>query len=280
LTTQPPPAGRRESPSTASVFARIVVGVDGTEAGFEACRQTARLAEPDAAVEAVAVVHVGPAVAAALDAAHVIDVLKRQADEALERAIEILGRRARRRYVDGFVSQALLDELDDFEATLVALGTHGHRRASEILLGGVAGEILHRAPCSVLLARPCPAGSFPRTIVVGHDGSAHADAAVRVAGQLATRRGSTLRVVTALRGKRADLERVRLRAPSAEELDAHPVAGLVSAAADVDLLVVGSRGLHGIRALGSVSERVAHQAGCSVLVVRDGRAGEREDEPC
>lgn len=34
------------------------------------------------------------------------------------------------------------------------------------------------------------------------------------------------------------------------------------------LIVLGSRGLHGIRALGSVSERVAHRAPCSVLVVR------------
>ena len=35
-----------------------------------------------------------------------------------------------------------------------------------------------------------------------------------------------------------------------------------------DLLVIGSRGLQGMRSLGSVSERVAHNARCSVLVVR------------
>jgi nucleotide-binding universal stress UspA family protein len=35
-----------------------------------------------------------------------------------------------------------------------------------------------------------------------------------------------------------------------------------------DLLVIGSRGLQGLRSLGSVSERVAHEARCSVLVVR------------
>ena len=34
------------------------------------------------------------------------------------------------------------------------------------------------------------------------------------------------------------------------------------------LVVVGSRGLGGVRALGSVSERVAHRAPCSVLIVR------------
>jgi nucleotide-binding universal stress UspA family protein len=48
-----------------------------------------------------------------------------------------------------------------------------------------------------------------------------------------------------------------------------PAHALLTAATGCDLLVVGSRGLHGIRALGSVSERVAHEAPCSVLVVRN-----------
>jgi len=41
---------------------------------------------------------------------------------------------------------------------------------------------------------------------------------------------------------------------------------------DTDLLVLGSRGLRGVHALGSVSERAAHRAGCSVLVIRPGPA--------
>jgi hypothetical protein len=51
-------------------------------------------------------------------------------------------------------------------------------------------------------------------------------------------------------------------------LRAGPVDALMSASADADLLIVGSKGLHGVKALGSVSERVAHQAQCSVLIVR------------
>jgi nucleotide-binding universal stress UspA family protein len=47
-----------------------------------------------------------------------------------------------------------------------------------------------------------------------------------------------------------------------------PARALVEAAIEADLLVVGSRGLHGIKALGSVSEQVAHEARCSVLIVR------------
>ena len=52
---------------------------------------------------------------------------------------------------------------------------------------------------------------------------------------------------------------------------AHPVAALVERSRTVDLIVVGSRGVHGVRSLGSVSERVAHQAHCSVLVVHEAR---------
>jgi nucleotide-binding universal stress UspA family protein len=45
---------------------------------------------------------------------------------------------------------------------------------------------------------------------------------------------------------------------------------------DADILVVGSRGLHGLKSLGSISERVAHQAACSVLVVHAGSGSSSE----
>ena len=43
-------------------------------------------------------------------------------------------------------------------------------------------------------------------------------------------------------------------------------------------VAVGSRRLHGLKALGSVSERVTHQALCSVLVVREAQ-WQRAEEP-
>jgi len=250
-----------------SIFSRIIVGIDGSEAGFEACRQIARLADQDSEIDAVAVVHLGPAVAAALDAAHVVDVLKRDAEAALEHAIEILGGRAHKRYLDGFVTGALLAELERFDATLIALGTHEHRRTTEIIFGGVAGEVLHKAPCSVLIARQCPTEIFPRKVVVGHDGSSQAESALAIAHELEHSFGSSVRVITALAGKHVDQDLVCERT-DAEAVARHPVVALVEAARDADLLVVGSRGLHGLKALGSVSERVAHDASCSVLVVR------------
>jgi nucleotide-binding universal stress UspA family protein len=47
------------------------------------------------------------------------------------------------------------------------------------------------------------------------------------------------------------------------------LAAQTVAAGRADLVVVGSRGLRGLRALGSVSERVADGASCSTLVVRE-----------
>lgn len=264
-----------------SVFARIVVGVDGTAAGEEACRQALRLADAAGTIEAACAVYVGQAALAGLSAPRLAEELEQEGREALERARAILGDRGETRLIEGMTVTSLTHELERVRATLVAIGSHGHRRATEILIGGAAGELLHGAPCSVLVARPArePA-AFPRSIVVGLDGSAHADLALAAAEELGRRFRAALRVVVALDGKEVDLVHVHERARAAEELPGRPVAVLVEAAEAADLVVVGSRGLHGLRALGSVSERVAHQARSSVLVVRratarSGRGGSR-----
>ena len=52
-------------------------------------------------------------------------------------------------------------------------------------------------------------------------------------------------------------------------MDGHPTDKIVEAAAErgTSLIVCGRRGLSGIKSLGSVSERVVHQAETSVLLV-------------
>ncbi len=58
-----------------------------------------------------------------------------------------------------------------------------------------------------------------------------------------------------------------------------PTEELLRAAADADLLVVGSRGLGGFRGLllGSVSDQVAHHAPCPVMIARAGGRPIRSD---
>jgi nucleotide-binding universal stress UspA family protein len=252
-----------------STFARILVGVDGTKESLDACRQAGKLAEPGGAVEAAVVSLVPPAAASALGVEDLAERLESTASSALSAAAHILGPRAELRRLQGLTVEALLAEVQRIQATLLAIGTEDHARLQEIVFGGAAGELLHKAPCAVLLARPVPdLSTFPREIVVGLDGSDEAERAFAAARSLATRRHSKLRTVVALGGKHVDLAKVTRRHRQAEDLAAAPVPALVEASACADLLVVGSRGRHGVRALGSVSERVAHQATCSVLVVR------------
>ncbi|GAA3950248.1 universal stress protein [Actinoplanes auranticolor] len=135
-------------------------------------------------------------------------------------------------------------------------------------------------------------------VVVGTDGSQHAQAAVRWAAGEAQRRGATLEVVNAFQqvwGTEREspggslLEVGHSRAAeilSDAELTAHDVAGevpvrtvasvghpldiLLKAAADATVVVVGSRGLGGFASLllGSVGQGVAMHAPCPTVVVR------------
>jgi nucleotide-binding universal stress UspA family protein len=252
-----------------AVFTRVVAGADGGEPGYEACRQAAQLVAPGGSLEVFTAVYLAEAALAGWSASQLAEDLQREAQAASAKALELVGPDATARVVDAPPLRALLRELVQEQATLVAVGTHGHRRLTEIMIGGVSGALLHEAPCSVLIARPAVA-PFPRSIVVGIDGSECADAALATAQYLAERFDTGLRIVTALHAD-VDLGHASLRTPFLEKIEAHPVEALAVAAERADLLVVGSRGLHGIRALGSVSERVAHRAPCSVLVVRGHR---------
>jgi nucleotide-binding universal stress UspA family protein len=273
-----------------AVFSRVVAGVDGGEPGYEAVRQAARLVAPEGSLELVTAVHFADAALAGWSSTRLTEELHAEADENVRRAAELAGRRAETKVVNGPPPASLMHELGETDATLAVVGTHGHKRMAEIVLGGVAGGLLHDAPCSVCIARPPGAGNvageavdarpkdrvasgapgaeglFPRAIVVGTDGSPHAEPAVGVGRYLAERFGVPLELVTALGGK--DVNRERAQELGATFVQGHPVKALVDAGRNADLLVVGSRGLHGLKALGSVSERVAHQATCSVLVVR------------
>jgi nucleotide-binding universal stress UspA family protein len=250
-----------------TLFERVVVGVDGGDEALEAVRQAARLVTQTGGLEVLCAVDIGESAMAGFRASATAARLEQDAAEAVRKALEIAGPAATSRVVFGRPVATVLGEVRDAHATLVAVGTHGHSRLSEILIGGVTGELLHEAPCSVLVARTPPvAALFPRSVVVGTDGSPQADDAVAVAHALAERFDASLEVVTALGGKGVDHERAR--GGKVVGSSDHPVRALVEAAAGADLLVTGSRGLHGLDALGSVSERVAHLAPCSVLVVR------------
>jgi nucleotide-binding universal stress UspA family protein len=144
-----------------------------------------------------------------------------------------------------------------------------------------------------------------RRIVVGTDGSSTADRAVDTAGDLARISGAEVQVVTAYRPVRAAVmagvsatgealvaarlgndervaaEEVVRRARERLECTGvvvqsvarlgEPADALLAIAEeqDADLLIIGNRGLSGVRRylLGNVADRVAHHSPCSVYIV-------------
>jgi nucleotide-binding universal stress UspA family protein len=252
-----------------SVFDRVVVGVDGTDFGVEALRQTLAMSPVDAVVHAVTALDTSIAVHAGFDMSHVAAQLEEEAERARAGAAEIISGRLNctTMIMRGDAKAVLRHACSEHEATLLALGGRSSSRFLGMMTGETAGTLLHEEACSVLFARPLWGERWlPNRIVVGLDGSAFSLAALAVADDLADRLGAAVQVVAATGGK--PVEREGAWAERVTEWDkGHPLAVLRDRSKRADLLILGSRGLHGLRALGSVSERVAHCAHCSTLVV-------------
>lgn len=250
-----------------SLFDRIVCGIDTTPASFHAALQAGRLRSPGGTLTLVAVAEPRFSPSAALATGELRPNTARELSKALDRTLAGAPE-AEARLLEGEAVTTLLAEARRENATLLAVGTHGLPRSTGVALGSVATAALHRSPCSTLIARPSGSTEqFPGSIAVGIDGSPHSAAAAAVAFELSGRFGSEVRPIAA-RGGDVDIAAVRriVGAPAVE--DGGPLDVLFRASATSDLLILGSRGLQGVRALGSVSERVAHIALCSVLVVR------------
>ncbi len=260
-------AGRR-------LFTRILVGIDGSQQALEAARQAALLQDVDGQLTLLAAWDTAPVMGGTgtripyyLDE----DFQRTAAEKGLRAATEYVApyTAATAKLVHGTPVAALLGEIERDEDTLISIGSSGIGRLLGIVEGAVATELIHRAPSSVLVVRQAKNG-FPQRILVGVDGSVESAAAYAAGRYLAERFDAELHPLVAWGGKDVN-ERLVAAITDGEHEDRHeaPAHALTDAAERADLVVVGSRGLHGLGALGSVSERVAHTASCSTLVVRE-----------
>jgi nucleotide-binding universal stress UspA family protein len=278
MNSTPTSTGSSAAWSPAGVFTHIVCGVDGSEEGFEAVRQATRLASAAGRITLVSVWNTASTIALGWSppAAYAPIGTRQEVEKAVASARNLLPEdmAADSSIVQGPPAPMVSLEAKRHRATLVAVGNHGHGRLPGILLGSVTTQLLHNAPCPVLIARPpATADGFPRSIIVATDGSAEAGRAVAVAEALAGRIDAEIEAVVVVGEAEADTEAtaLELRGPGGRHI---PLRRLRGPAAKVlsdlrpDLIVIGSRGLHGLRSLGSVSERVAHDSKASVLVVR------------
>lgn len=273
-----PAAGTPAGDGTEPPFARVLCGIDGSPAADEAARQAAVLAR-GGSVELVSVTWTtgaGPTRMTALS--------DTRARHALESATALAAEQQARVSADlvhsADAAGTLLRRAADHD--LMVVGARIGSRAGGIMLGSLASRVVHTAKVPVLVARRPPEGSaFPDPILLATDGSGSSSRAATLAGRIARRLGSEvlmLRVGTDASAEErrqvarqtTDIMDVIGREPVVIELDHHPHETIVEVARSerVSLIVLGSSGRRGVRALASTSERVAHEAPCSVLVAR------------
>ena len=178
-------------------------------------------------------------------------------------------------------------------ANLLIVGSAHHGPIGRTLLGDVARAALHGSPCPVAVAPGGFAGGTPAIIGVAFDGSAESRAALDLAAGVAAQSGARVRVVGAatmgplVDGEGIDIDdladdlhathqRVLEEAVAGLPVDARAEAQvgrtatvLGRLAAEVDLLVCGSRGRGALTrvVVGSIADRLIHDAPCAVIVV-------------
>ena len=260
-------------------FPRIVRGVNGTRSSAAALERAIELAGDGGAIEFAAFTDVrgaGPTLMAGTGiarATHALDAARKVAAEAGVRATTECRHHPEPR-------RALLDCAADRD--LLIVGAHPGSRAGGIMLGSTATLALHESAVPVLIARSAPPGrGLGEHVLLATTGSGSERRAAAIAAEVAVRaggsvtllhmegpEGSDIRHELALEA--ADVEEITGLDPVVVTMRGHGPDPIVRSATELGatLVVLGSRGLSGVRALASVSERVGVAAPCSVLVLR------------
>lgn len=271
-----------EAPGATAPFADILCAVNGSRGSAEAARQAVALAGPDAALTFIAVSYTtgsGLGETAALGEPRARKALEQSARLA-ERAGVMASSELRKARS---TSETLLAEAERHE--LLVLGSRGGSRAGGIFLGSTATRAAHETPTALLVARKSDARwrEFPARILLASDGSPGSWAAARATARIARARGSRVEVLYVPN----EVAPERRRTVSEQAVAIQELTGVEPTVADglghvaeritdvargerSSLIALGHRGVRGVKALGSVSERVVHRAPCSVLVVPAG----------
>jgi nucleotide-binding universal stress UspA family protein len=271
--------------SAQPVFAGILCAIDTREAGFTAVEQAAALAGPSGHLTLLEVTSYrsegerrSPAIGPS-EATHVLDRASGIAQEAgVPFTTEVDPASPPQRVI--------LDWSVGYD--LLALGAPAATWLRGLFVASVGDTALGSLVTPLLVARPAPTGHrFADRILVASDCLEGSDELVELAGRLARARGASVVLLHAT-GHEPQLRRdgVQQKARRLQEQShslqrgvgeasevrsrrgrAHDVIVEAAQSLGASLVLVGSRRLDGLRAVGSVSRRVAHEAHCSVILV-------------
>ncbi len=271
-----------ENDSAPAVFTNILCAVDGTRASTAAVRMAVCLAGPTGRLTLLAVTAqsgAGRYATAAISPGRVTQVLnraKRLAEAAGVPTTTIAD-------PGGPPVKIILARASGHD--LLAIGAPATSWIGGMLISGVAAASLSLLTTPALFVRASFTGSLGgREILVASDGQDGSDEIVELAGRLGLSQHAPVTLIHALGPEsRARPHRIEAQArtlalmlPGGADTHVEPgKAGQVILAAakrsKPAITVIGSRGLGGVLALGSVSRRVVHGAPCAVLLVPQGR---------
>jgi len=279
------------------MFENVLIGVDGRPGGRDALALARQLAGAGAKLTAVHA-YESPLATPRIGRPSEAAVRERRASSQalLERELRESGLDAQELSVEEMPpGRALHEQAERVGAELIVVGSCSRGLFGRAMLGDDARAALNGAPCAVAVASHGFAereGRLAR-IGVGYNGSPESEIALDLARRLAAREGATpqaLDVVSltsyAYTGLLAvplgesieiELRDANERLSQLPEASGRAVCGvageeLAAFSAELDLLVVGSRGYGPLRrlVLGSTSGYLAGRARCSLLVLPRG----------
>ena len=264
--------------ASAKPFRAILCALDATDASREAARQAVVLTRNGAELTWLTVVATGTTdleEGGPLTPALALDAAEHATQTAADHGVA-----ARTLRIEGTnPGRVLVSESAGFD--LVVVGSQDQAPVASVAIGTTASAALHAASAPVLVARKPPAGGgFPGDVLIASDGSPDSARGLELGAGIARQHGTGVTVLHVDDGHGADAGALENQiaaatqaigvAPAILEDAGDPRQRIVelARAKGASLLIMGSRGLGGVRTLGSVSERVAHEAPCSVLVSR------------
>lgn len=281
-----------------SYFKNLLVAADGSSYSLQAEETAANLAK--AFNSMVIVLHVTPH-----DIKHqpypyasVPDSMRHEVESWFEQRGSQIVQQAKTLFAqEGVKAEVILEEFADPSDTILEvaqekncdtliLGNKGSSKIPGFALGGVTENVLRHADRAVFIVKG--RSDFSK-ILVAYDGSKYAQKALNYAVQLGEKYKSKITLLSVVQTMLTKIqeeaaksigERVVSEAESHvkgvstdKKVEVgHPAKTIIDFAkeGDYDLIVLGSRGLNPVKrfVLGSVSDKVARHAQCSVLIIK------------
>jgi len=219
-----------------------------------------------------------------------------------------------RTFKDRTAARGLARALDEVQPALIVLGSSKRSAIGSVFVGTTAERVIHASSCPVAVVPKGyerPEGGV-KVIGAAYSPSDEGREALHAAASLARAGGARVRAIMVLDPSHAGeqsssmmAEQHHITSPSEGDAAAHRLSdeaelnevvaklgvdaeadvlvadaadGLVAASQNVDLLIMGSRGLGPKRAvlLGSVSRRVAERSACPVVILPRGATEKTE----